>query len=78
MAYGIRETRRQLRAMNGDLVLIGKRRHVPPNGRGYWLNIYRVELPGRKLHQIDEHHARMASEPAVLQELIQSMTQEEA
>jgi hypothetical protein len=77
MAYGIHEARRKLRQLGGDLVKLPPVREIPPNGRGYWLGQYRVELPGREPRQVCEHLARMASQPVPLQELIQSMKPQE-
>lgn len=73
MAYGIRETRRQLRAMNGDLVKLAPKREVRPGGRGYWLGQYRVELPEAEPFVVCEHTARTLSFEGQLQALINQM-----
>jgi hypothetical protein len=64
--YGIHAARARLRALGGDLIRLPPRRHVPPNGRAYWIRYYRVDLPGAPLRTVDEYTARMLSTDATL------------
>lgn len=70
MAYGIHETRRKLRELSGDLVLVGRKRVNPTRGRGYWVKQYQVELPGKEPKVVDEFLARMMSDSCFLDKML--------
>jgi hypothetical protein len=66
MNYDVRNARKVIREIGGDLVYQGKRREYPPSGRAYWRRLYRLELPGQGTRIIDRVTAIIVANNIVL------------
>ena len=61
MAYGIPRSKQLIRELGGTVASAGSHRVMPRSGRGYALQLYRVEVPGLSFVILDQLALRMLS-----------------